>query len=76
MSKVHLYTTCWNDTEMLPFFFRHYDAFVDKYFIFDDGSDASTVAFIEKHPKTILRTFDYSESHSFVLSQQHFANQC
>ena len=28
--SIHLYTLCWNDAEMLPFMFRHYDDFVKK----------------------------------------------
>ena len=27
---VHLYTLCWNEAEMLPYFFRHYDPWVDR----------------------------------------------
>ena len=34
--RVHLYAQCWNDEFMLPYFFRHYDSFVDRYVIFDD----------------------------------------
>ena len=33
---VHVYAQCWNEVEMLPFFFRHYDGLVDQYFIYDD----------------------------------------
>ena len=36
--RVHLYSIVWNEEEMLPFFFRHYDSLVDRYVIYDDGS--------------------------------------
>src|SRR5205085_1629485 len=35
---VHLFTLCWNEAKMLPYFFRHYIGLVDKFFIFDNGS--------------------------------------
>lgn len=35
---VHLYTLCWNDSRMLPHFFKHYAPLVDRFFIFDNGS--------------------------------------
>jgi len=35
---VHVYATCWNEEKMLPYFFRHYDTLVSRYFVFNDGS--------------------------------------
>ena len=34
--RVHLYSICWNDARILPYFFRHYDSLVDRYVIYDD----------------------------------------
>jgi hypothetical protein len=48
---VHLYAQCWNDGWMLPFFFRHYDRLVDRYFMFDDGSSDGTSSILSSHPK-------------------------
>ena len=40
--RIDLYTLCWNDADMLTFFFTHCDRFVTRYFIFDeDSTDAS-----------------------------------
>jgi FkbM family methyltransferase len=36
--SVHLYTLCWNDGRMLPYFFKHYGPLVDRFFVFDNGS--------------------------------------
>ena len=36
--RIDLYTLCWNDADMLGFFFRHYDRFVQRYIVYDDGS--------------------------------------
>jgi hypothetical protein len=73
---VHLYAQCWNDEWMLPYFFRHYDALIDRYFIYDDGSTDATWSILESHPKVDARRFERSDPESFVLSEQAFSNQC
>jgi len=73
---VHLYAQCWNDEWMLPFFFRHYDRLVDRYFMFDDGSSDGTLPLLRAHPKVEVRQFERSDSRSFVVSEQAFSNQC
>ncbi len=75
-TEVHLYAQCWNDELMLPFFFRHYDSFVDRYIIFDDGSTDRSVDILADHPKVELRPFVRSDPDSFVLSEQALSNQC
>ena len=72
---VHLYTLCWNEADMLGFFFRHYDPWVDRYFIYDDGSTDGSLAILENHPKVELRRFDWAHADSFVLSHQDFHNE-
>ena len=74
--KVHLYAQCWNDEWMLPFFFRHYDDLVDRYFIYDDGSTDKSWALLQSHPKVEARRFVRSVPESFVLSEQAFSDQC
>ena len=60
---------------MLPYFFRHYDPWVDHYFLFDDGSSDRTVDIALAHPRVTLETFPRSHPESFVLSEQEFSNQ-
>ena len=74
--RVHLYAQCWNDAFMLPYFFRHYDSFVDRYVIFDDGSSDDSQAILRQHPRVELRRFIRSDPHSFVLSEQTLSNEC
>jgi glycosyltransferase involved in cell wall biosynthesis len=39
---IHLYTVCYNEATLLPYFFRHYKSFVDKIVVHDNEStDAS-----------------------------------
>jgi glycosyltransferase involved in cell wall biosynthesis len=68
--KIHLYTILWNEEEMLPFFFRHYDPMVDRYVVYDDGSTDRTRAMLAAHPRVEVRPFVRSNSESFVLSCQ------
>jgi hypothetical protein len=74
--RVHLYAQCWNDEFMLPYFFRHYDSFVDRYIIFDDGSTDRSQAILADHPKVELRRFVWSDPDSFAASEQALSNRC
>src|SRR4051794_15212403 len=74
--RIHLYTTCWNDAKMLPFFFRHYDSLVDAYVIFDDGSTDGSLELVRANPKVQLERFPRANQQSFVLSEQELSNNC
>ncbi|MFO1205416.1 MAG: glycosyltransferase [Burkholderiales bacterium] len=67
---VHLYTVCWDEADMLGFFFRHYDPWVDRYVIYDDGSTDGSRDILRAHPKVELRDFERVEAESFVLSHK------
>jgi hypothetical protein len=73
---IHLYAQCWNDERMLPFFFRHYDRLVDRYFIYDDGSVDATWSILQAHRNVEARHLVRSVPDSFVLSEQAFSNEC
>jgi GT2 family glycosyltransferase/glycosyltransferase involved in cell wall biosynthesis len=67
--RIHLYALCWNEARMLPFFFRHYDPFVERYVIFDDGSTDGSLELLQKHPRVEVRRFTRAHPDSFVLSE-------
>lgn len=67
---VHLYTICWDEADMLGFFFRHYDAFVDRYVIYDDDSTDGALDILARHPRVELRRFARVHADSFVLSHK------
>lgn len=67
---VHLYTVCWDEADMLGFFFRHYDAWVDRYVVYDDGSTDGSREILRAHPKVELRDFVRVDADSFVLSHK------
>ncbi|MDR3472729.1 MAG: glycosyltransferase family 2 protein [Devosia sp.] len=54
---------------MLPHFFRHYDPIVDRYFVFDDGSDDGTLEMLQAHPKVVVRPFERRHPASLIRSQ-------
>ena len=73
--SVHLYTVCWNEAEMLGCFFRHYDPWVDRYVVYDDGSTDGSVDILNAHPRVELRRFDRVEADSFVLSLKRIQDE-
>jgi hypothetical protein len=72
--KVNLYTKVWNEEEMLPFFFRHYDPLVERYIVYDDGSTDGTLGMLASHDRVEVRPFVRTDSTSLVLSSQFLNN--
>lgn len=58
---------------MLPYYFRHYDAIADRYFIFDDASTDASLDILAKHPKVEIDRF-YKQPESFVEGAHVFNN--
>lgn len=56
--RIELYCLCWNDARMLPFFFRHYDPIVDRYFVYDNGSTDGSLALLKNHGRVEVTHFD------------------
>lgn len=73
--QVHLYTLCWNEREYLPHFFARFDPVVDRYVIYDDGSDDGSLDLLSAHPKVELRRFARRDEGSFVRSHQGLQNE-
>src|SRR5579863_5294939 len=63
--RVHLFCLCWNDARLLPYFFRHYDVIVDRYFVFDNGSTDGSLALLQNHGRVEISHFDVAGD-SFV----------
>ena len=59
---IHLHALCWNEQRLLPYFFRHYDPIVDRYFIYDNGSTDGSLEILASHPRVVLDTFQFSGS--------------
>ncbi|SDY03461.1 glycosyltransferase family 2 protein [Nitrosomonas sp. Nm58] len=68
---VHIYSLCWNEERMLPYYFRHYDAIADRFFIFDDASTDASLDILGKQPKVEIDRF-HKQSNSLVASATVF----
>jgi len=73
--KTHLYTLCWNEADMLGFFFRNYDAWVDRYFVYDDGSTDGSIEILKAHPRVELRDWHRKFPDSYLMSQIDWLNE-
>jgi glycosyltransferase involved in cell wall biosynthesis len=74
--RVHLYTFSLNEMRMLKFFFRHYEPWVARFVVFDDCSTDGTVDFLRSKPNVELRTREYSNPDSLVLSSKAIRDHC
>jgi hypothetical protein len=75
MSCVHVYSLCWNEMEMLPFYLRHYRDVASRFFIFDDSSNDGSVQYLSGQPDVEVSRF-HKDKDSFVLAAQRFYNEC
>ena len=71
--QIHLYALCLNEDRMLPFFFRHYEGIVDRFFIFDTGSNDGSLDILRNHPKVELRSIKLI-GESFIIDALHCYN--
>jgi hypothetical protein len=74
-NRIHLYSQSWNECRLLPFFFRHYDPFVERYVFYDDNSSDATLEILGRHPRVEVRRFERTDPNSFVRSTQELQNR-
>ena len=75
--KIDLYARCWNERDMLPFFFLHYDNLVQRYIIYDDASTDNSQEILRLNPKVELRPMPpYSDPDSRIMSALALQEAC
>jgi hypothetical protein len=75
--KIDLYARCWNESDMLPFFFLHYDKLVQRYIIYDDASTDNSREILRLNPKVELRPMPpYSDPESRIRSALALQETC
>jgi hypothetical protein len=75
--EIHLYARCWNERDMLPFFFLHYDHLVQRYIIYDDASTDNSQEILRLNPKVELRPMPpYSDPESRIGSALALQETC
>jgi glycosyltransferase involved in cell wall biosynthesis len=72
--RVHVHTVCWNDMEILPYFFRHYEPWVERFYFFDDGSTDGSLEYLRQRKDVIVLRTPRSHPESWVLSAQTIHN--
>lgn len=72
--RVHVHTLCWNDRPMLEFFFRHYEPWVDRFYVFDDGSTDGSWEFLSARPDVVLARTPRCDPDSWVASARTIYN--
>lgn len=55
--KVHVYTLCWNEEIILPYFLKHYETIAEKIIVYDNMSTDSSLDILKAHPKVEMRSF-------------------
>jgi hypothetical protein len=73
---IHHYATCWNEARVLQFFFRHYQPFISRFFVYDDGSTDGSLDILAAEPDVVVRRRRRSHPDSFVLSGRDHTNNC
>lgn len=56
--RVFVYTVCWNEEKLLPYFLRHYATFAEKIIVYDNGSTDASCQIVNDFPQAELRQFD------------------
>jgi len=59
---IHLYTVCWNEERIAPYFMDYYRQFVDAFYIYDNMSSDSTVERLSRYKNVTVIPFDTKET--------------
>lgn len=75
--RIHYYAPAWNEAAMLPFVYRHYASWVDRFVIFDSDSTDESVEMLRRMPKVEVRRLDWSlHPDSMIETLRHMADNC
>lgn len=59
--KIWIFSICWNEKDMVPFYLRHYSQFSDKILVWDDMSHDGTREILSSNPKVELHDWPYHD---------------
>lgn len=69
--KIIVFTICFNQADVLPWFLRHYSSFVDEISVFDDHSTDGSREMLARNSKVILRDWPHEPGINEDLFLQH-----
>lgn len=72
--SIWTFTVCWNESQMAPWFLRHYEPWVDRMVIWCEPSTDGTEQILRSCPKVDLRTWPYLGLDDEAFLQQ--VNRC
>jgi hypothetical protein len=64
---IHLYTITYNEEKILPFFFKHYEKFVDRFFFYDNESTDGTLKILKTRKDVTVRTFKTNRKQNTLI---------
>lgn len=66
--KVYLFTQIFNEEKILPFFFQHYENFVDHFYIYDNLSTDRSREICKSQKNVTVITFPHKNLDEFILT--------
>ncbi len=74
--RIHYFAPAWNEELMLPFLFRHYGQWVERFVIYDSDSTDGSIDVLRRTPKVEIRKVPWPHPDSMILTLQHLHNNC
>lgn len=74
--RIHYYTAAWNEELMLPFLFRHYASWVERFVIYDSDSTDGSLELLHRMPNVEIHRLPSQHPDSIILSLQHLHDNC
>ncbi len=74
--RIHYYAPACNEELILPFLFRHYARWVDRFVVYDSDSTDGSVELLRRTPKVEIRTVPWTQPDSMVASLRDLHNTC
>jgi hypothetical protein len=72
--RIVVYANCWNELRLLPYFIQHYNPFVERFVILDDGSTDGSIEYLLAQPKVRLIEAN-REGGSYIEQTRAFFNE-
>ncbi len=74
--RIHYYAPAWNEELMLPFMFRHYRPWVERFVIYDSDSTDGSVELLRRMPNVEIRKLPRTQPDSLIGTLQDLHNRC
>jgi hypothetical protein len=63
--RITLYTFCYNEQEILPYFLKHYSTFVDKIIVYNNNSTDNSIQILNDWKECEIEIRDYSTNNQY-----------